>query len=177
MASKFLYATGAAAALLLSACATTTNMSSEPLATAMMVSSTGAQLGTATLLENGNSLSMSIEVAGLPAGSHGFHLHTTGSCERPDFQSAGGHLNPAGKSHGIYSPNGAHLGDLPNLTVSDSGTAAQTFSLVGNLADSEAAIFDADGTAVMIHAGPDDYRTDPAGDAGSRIACGVLQRV
>ncbi|NVD44660.1 superoxide dismutase family protein [Qipengyuania atrilutea] len=176
MTDKLIYPATAAAALLLSACATTNNMSSEPIGTAMIMSSTGAQLGTATLLENGNSLSVSVEVAGLPPGSHGFHLHTTGRCEAPDFQSAGGHLNPANKSHGIYSPNGAHLGDLPNLQVSDNGTAAQTFSLVGNNVNSEAAIFDADGTAVMIHAGADDYRTDPAGDAGSRIACGVLRR-
>ena len=176
MTNKLLLSASAATALLLAGCATTNTMSSEPIGTAMMMSSTGAQLGTATLLENGNSLSVSVEVAGLPAGSHGFHLHTTGKCEAPDFQSAGGHLNPANKSHGIYSPDGAHLGDLPNLTVSENGTAAQTFSLVGNNVNSEAAIFDADGTAVMIHAGPDDYRTDPAGDAGSRIACGVLRR-
>ena len=114
---------------------------------------------------------------GMSPGEHGFHLHTTGKCTAPDFTSAGGHLNPGNNTHGSMSPGGQHLGDMPNLTIAANGTGRAEVQLEGNATDVLADIFDADGTAVVVHEGPDDYRTDPAGDAGSRIACGVIKRV
>ena len=107
-------------------------------------------------------------------GTHGLHLHMVGRCDPPGFETAGGHLNPGMRQHGTENPAGAHFGDLPNLIVGGAGAATVTAALQGTRAEVLAQIFDADGTAVVVHAGPDDYRTDPSGNSGSRIACGVL---
>lgn len=169
--------TVAAVLVALPACSTLDDRSSERLATASLSRANGAPAGTVDLVANGNELSLVVAVTGLPQGAHGFHLHTTGACQAPDFTSAGGHLNPTNQNHGTLSPGGSHLGDLPNLDV---GTNTVTTTTV-NLAETDQAqvldwLFDADGTAVVIHQDPDDYRTDPAGNAGPRIACGVLER-
>ena len=144
------------------------------LATAGLSNAEGVNVGTVTLNENGESLSLDLALEGLDAGEHAFHLHTTGKCDAPDFKSAGGHLNPFDKSHGRNSENGKHLGDFPNITMPADGSLEESFPIEGDIAKIKAASFDADGTAAMRHAGPDDYQTDPAGDAGARIACGVL---
>ena len=89
---------------------------------------------------------------------------------------SGGHLNPAARQHGVHNPAGSHFGDLPNLVISGSGTGALTVDLPGTRAEVEAALFDGDGTAIVVHGGPDDYKTDPSGNSGPRIACGVLTR-
>lgn len=103
-------------------------------------------------------------------------MHTAGRCEAPSFTSAGGHLNPGNRQHGLQSASGAHLGDMPNLEP-QGGTVRNGRIPVQGAADATlAAIFDADGTAVIIHANPDDYVTDPTGNAGDRLACGVIQR-
>src|SRR5690606_10425995 len=119
---------------------------------------------------------ITVAAAGLTAGTHGTHLHMVGSCEGPAFTSAGGHLNPHMKQHGTDNPAGAHLGDLPNLVVGAAGAGTVSATLAGTREAVLSQIFDADGTAVVIHADADDYRTDPAGNAGGRIACGVLTR-
>ena len=116
-----------------------------------------------------------LNVTGMPAGEHGAHLHTVGRCDAPDFTTAGGHLNPLGKKHGTHNPQGSHLGDLPNLVVAADGTGSLTIPLAGTAAELEASLFDGDGTAIVVHAGPDDYMTDPAGNSGGRIACGVFR--
>lgn len=134
----------------------------------------GSEAGSASLVKTDERLEMRISLTGLEPGEHAFHLHTTGLCEGPDFTSAGGHLNPQDNTHGSLSEGGRHLGDLPNITVSEDGSLTQTITLDWAGPDSTSAIFDEDGSAVMIHEGPDDYMTDPAGAAGSRIACGVL---
>lgn len=108
-----------------------------------------------------------IAVQSLPPGEHGLHLHAVGRCDGPAFESAGAHWNPAGRQHGHLNPGGAHLGDLPNLTVSANGHGAINFLVAGQLSD-------ADGTSLVVHARPDDYRTDPSGNSGDRIACAVL---
>ncbi len=136
----------------------------------------GLPAGTAQLYADGVGLRLAVAATGLTPGAHGFHLHSTGKCEAPGFASAGGHLNPAGRRHGTAAAGGAHLGDLPNLTVGANGSGAASEALPGSADAALAAIFDADGTAVVIHADPDDYRTDPAGNAGARVACGVLRR-
>ena len=150
--------------------------SPETLGSAALALADGTSAGTVALLSNGTALSLKIAVTGLPEGTHGFHLHTTGQCTAPDFTSAGGHLNPAGREHGHENPAGSHLGDLPNLEVGADGTASTTVDLDDGADGAIESLFDADGTAVVVHADPDDYRTDPTGNAGSRIACGVLER-
>lgn len=157
-------------------CTTMQAADTEITATAQLVSNEGMPAGTATLLSRGSSTYISIEASGLSDGDHGFHLHQTGQCLAPAFKTAGGHLNPGNKSHGLYSPNGAHLGDLPNLKADDNGNASVESVLVGTRDTLIRDIFDDDGTAVVIHADPDDYVTDPAGDAGQRIICGVFEQ-
>lgn len=149
---------------------------SETVGSASLTLADGTPAGTVELLTNGGNLTLKVAVTGIPEGTHGFHLHTTGECTPPDFTSAGGHLNPAGKEHGHENPAGSHLGDLPNLIVAADGTASTTANLGSEDQSVIDSLFDADGTAVMVHADADDYRTDPTGNAGSRLACGVLER-
>lgn len=132
----------------------------------------GQSIGTATLTETPQGVLLSVNLTSAPAGPHAFHMHAVGKCEAP-FTTAGGHLNPAGKKHGIKSKEGAHAGDLPNVTVPASG--ALTFEVLAH-GVTMAQVMDADGTAVVMHQGVDDYATDPAGAAGDRIACGVVAR-
>lgn len=170
----------ALAALALSVLAGCTTVDSLPLdrvGEATLRSASGTPLGSVQLLGHGDSLSLAVVATGIEPGQHGFHLHTTGKCEAPDFTSAGGHLNPGQKHHGTESSDGAHLGDLPNLAVGQNRSVSADFDLAGTRAALLADIFDADGTAVVIHADPDDYRSDPAGNAGKRIACGVITRL
>lgn len=163
-------------ALLASACATVGALPDRRVGEAALRTSDGLPAGNVQLVQTGSQLSLAVAVVGLPAGEHGFHLHTAGSCTAPDFTSAGGHLNPAGKHHGSLAAGGKHLGDLPNLVVATNRTGSLVVDLEGDAALLLPQIFDADGTAVVVHAGPDDYRSDPSGNAGSRIACGVLQQ-
>jgi Cu-Zn family superoxide dismutase len=144
------------------------------LGRANLIQSNGEPAGPARLIEVDGKISLSLALAGLPAGTHGFHLHTTGTCTGPDFKSAGGHLNPFGKQHGTDNPAGSHVGDLPNLVVGADGAATLSIPLSENRSELMAQLFDQDGTAIVIHDKPDDYKTDPAGNAGDRIACGVL---
>ena len=136
---------------------------------------TGQVLGTVTLTSESDQLVLTAELDGVKPGMKAFHLHTTGLCETPDFTSAGGHLNPEGKSHGSLSETGKHLGDLPNLDIAETGSINTQIAVIGAQAEVLAAMQDFDGTAVVLHAGPDDYISDPAGAAGPRIACGVFE--
>jgi Cu-Zn family superoxide dismutase len=155
-----------------------TNMSTSPssLASASLMSADGSAKGTATLRQIDGKIELRLEAWGLTPGVHGVHLHTTGVCAAPDFASAGGHLNPHGKMHGTDNPQGSHLGDLPNLTAGADGKGILVATLQDNAAQADAQLFDADGTSIVIHAAADDYRTDPSGNSGGRIACGVLAR-
>ena len=164
-------------AALISSCMTTDEPTESALvATAALQSAGGSLKGTARLTTIGDKVELAVTALGLTPGPHGTHLHTIGSCDPPDFKSAGGHLNPFGKMHGSENPQGSHLGDLSNLTVGEDGNGSLTLTLQGSLAELEPILFDADGTALVIHAAADDERTDPAGNAGPRIACGVLTR-
>ena len=169
-------AAGLAGALALSACATTPPSATETLASATLLDTSGAPRGEARLLGVGDRVELAVTVEGLSPGEHGFHLHTTGKCTLPDFTSAGGHLNPSGEGHGLLDNDGNHLGDLPNLTVAANGTARTQVPVGGSRSYVLDQIFDADGTAVVIHADADDGRTDPSGNAGPRERCGVLTR-
>jgi Cu-Zn family superoxide dismutase len=124
----------------------------------------------------GDDVQVSGRLSGLTPGEHGIHIHAQGACEAPDFMSAGGHFNPHGRKHGHGSPDGAHAGDLPNLTVEADGRA--TISMVAHgvsvIADRPDSLFKEGGTALVVHAGPDDGVTDPAGNSGARVACGPI---
>ena len=116
-------------------------------------------------------------VEGLEPGPHGVHIHETGTCEPPDFTSAGGHFNPTGAAHGLANPDGPHAGDLPNLTVGQDGTAWLEYETDRlSLTDGPNSLFDDDGSAIVIHAGEDDQRTDPSGASGARAVCGEITR-
>ena len=179
MSSKYsLPFAAVAVSLVLSGCAV---MQREPtrrvVATATLLDGSGNVVGNATLGALGARYDLGVEVRDLPAGPHGLHLHTTGRCQPRDFSSAGGHLNPFGRQHGSMNTSGSHLGDLPNIEVADDGSGAIDSLLNGDIREIEPQIFDADGTAIVVHSGPDDYRTDPSGASGSRIACGVFAQV
>ena len=116
-----------------------------------------------------------VQAAGLPAGHYGIHLHAVGRCEGPAFASAGAHWNPTARQHGSLNPAGHHLGDMPTLDVDASGDGRLEFEIAGASLSGANGLFDADGTAVVIHAAADDYRTDPSGNSGARIACGVFK--
>lgn len=140
--------------------------------TVAMRDAQGRDLGTVTLAESAQGITLTGSLRGLAPGEHGIHVHTTGKCE-PPFESAGPHWNPTTKQHGTQNPQGPHLGDMPNLTVgADSSVSVQATTAGGTLRGQNA-LLDADGAAVVVHAGPDDYRTDPSGQSGDRIACGT----
>ncbi len=137
----------------------------------------GRLLGSVTVSEDGAGLVMNINAIGMPAGVHGIHLHEKGLCDGPKFESAGAHWNPAGKKHGRDNPAGAHAGDLANLTVAADGTATVSVPVAGvKMSSGDMMLADADGTALVIHAKADDYKTDPSGDSGDRIACAVVAK-
>jgi Cu-Zn family superoxide dismutase len=134
----------------------------------------GHDLGTLTLASAPGGLVLSGRLAGLPPGAHGIHLHAVGRCE-PPFESAGPHWNPARRQHGTANPNGPHLGDMPNITVVADASANVRVTTPGGTLSGSDAVMDADGSSVVIHAQADDYRTDPSGNSGARIACGVVR--
>lgn len=138
----------------------------------------GDSIGEALLTNDSGNVMLDLTVSTISPGLHGFHIHTIGSCEAPDFTSAGGHWNPLGVEHGIENPNGSHAGDLPNLDVDANGNASLVQLSLGEMASGAAdTLLDADGGAIVIHADADDLSSDPAGNAGPRIACGVLTKV
>ena len=142
-------------------------------ARAALAAPDGAARGRALFSETGGGLVVRVEVEGLAPGTHGIHLHTVGRCDGPDFQTAGAHWNPTDRQHGRDNPQGAHQGDLPNLEVGGDGRGSVDFTVAGA---SLGQLLDADGAAIVVHANADDYRTDPSGNSGGRIACGVIRR-
>lgn len=143
-------------------------------ATAHLVGPDGRAVGTVTLIEGPNGVLVQADVTGLSPGGHGFHIHAVGACE-PDFSAAGDHFNPEGIDHGFMHEGGWHAGDLPNIYAAADGTArADIFTAAVTLSPGAAnSIFDADGSAIIVHAKPDSYGESPG--AGDRVACGVIR--
>lgn len=134
----------------------------------------GRELGMLMLTEASGNISISGTLRGLTPGAHGIHLHTTGMCDAPAFTTAGGHWNPTSKMHGAENPQGAHLGDLMNITAgADSSATVQLTTTGGSLRGSDM-LMDTDGATIVVHAKADDYKTDPSGNSGDRVACGVV---
>jgi superoxide dismutase, Cu-Zn family len=145
------------------------------IAVAPLIDSSAAQVGVATLIDSAGVVQLGVSIGGLTPGLHGIHVHATGACVPPGFSSAGSHFNPDGRKHGILNPEGAHTGDLPNLRVGDNGSADTTFAVPVALARSGPRfLLQPGGTTLVIHAGADDERTDPSGNSGARVACGVF---
>jgi Cu-Zn family superoxide dismutase len=137
----------------------------------------GEKVGTATIQPAKLGARINLNVSQLPPGTHALHIHAAGKCDPPDFKSAGSHFNPDNKKHGSKNPEGPHAGDLPNFDVKADGTAR--VSVVAKnvkLGNGPNSLFHPDGTALVVHEKADDYMTDPAGNAGARIACGVVRK-
>jgi Cu-Zn family superoxide dismutase len=162
-----------AATFLAAGCAT---MPAVPTtATAELKNAPGEVVGTATLTEVSGGVRVVLTARGLPAGDKGVHIHGVGTCEPPAFTSAGAHFNLAGRHHGLLNPLGPHAGDLPNLRIEADGSGRlESLNDRITLGTGPTSLFDGDGSALVIHAAADDQRTDPTGNSGSRLACGVI---
>jgi len=146
-----------------------------PGAKATLKDAQGKVLGEATLRESPAGVLVKLDIQGAPPGTHAFHIHTVGKCDAPDFMTAGGHFNPTTMKHGLMATGGPHAGDMPNLFVpADGKLSVEVLDANVTLAVGPKSVFDADGSALMLHATADDYASDPAGNAGARIACGVI---
>jgi len=134
------------------------------------------EIGTAKLAQTNQGVDIKLDLSDVPKGVHGFHIHEKGSCEAPDFKSAGDHFNPTHKKHGVENPEGPHSGDLPNLNVKEDGKVQEEFtaSMVTLEKGLDNSLLKEGGTALVIHADPDDNKSQPAGNAGERIACAEI---
>jgi Cu-Zn family superoxide dismutase len=148
-----------------------------PAAKATLKDVQGKTLGEATLRDSPAGVLVKLDLVNVPPGPHAFHIHTVGKCDAPDFMTAGGHFNPTTMKHGLLATGGPHAGDMPNLFVpADGKLSVEVLDSNVTIAAGAKSLFDADGSALVLHATADDYATDPAGNAGARIACGVVSK-
>ncbi|KKB80015.1 hypothetical protein VW35_06050 [Devosia soli] len=142
------------------------------------IDTNGEEAGTVMLTQSDGNVLITGEAMGLTPGDHGIHFHTTGDCDSAGkFESAGGHFNPANHQHGLENADGPHAGDLPNVKVGEDGIAKidLTSDLISLTEGNDGYVFDDDGTAIIIHAGMDDQKTDPSGNSGDRELCAVIE--
>ena len=162
-------------AAVLAGCASVPTQKAPLSAEAVLKDKDGKQVGVATLIETPEGVRVALTGYRLPPGGHGLHVHAVGRCDPPDFASAGAHFNPTGKQHGRMNPAGPHAGDLPNLVAAASGEAGLDITTKAfTLSPGPSSLLGDKGTALVVHANPDDDKTDPTGNSGARIACGVI---
>lgn len=141
-----------------------------------MLDRKGMPIGAVRLTHHDEGVHIAARVSGLEPGEHGFHVHENAACDPPSFESAGGHFAPGDRQHGLRNPQGPHAGDLPNLRARDDRVADTTFVAPNlSLRGGDGSLVGVGGAALVVHSGPDDYRTDPSGDSGERVACGVIE--
>jgi len=155
----------------------TTGSGSSVTASANLVDAEGRSVGQALLQQTPHGVLLKLELKNTTPGIHGLHIHDVGRCDRPSFDSAGGHFDPSGRQHGFLNPRGPHAGDLPNIDV-PATTQLSVEYLVSNvtLEPGPRSLLDSNGSTIVIHAGKDDHATEPAGDSGHRLACGQIVR-
>lgn len=178
MNSKFVIRTLAVTAAL-GICMASASAQTKPMKkkTLGLKNAQGEDVGTATIVSKGPGVEVKLDLKNLPAGVHAVHFHQNAKCDPPDFKSAGGHFNPTNKEHGFDNPQGHHAGDMMNFTVKDNGTAKTTVKdadVVLGTGMEPNSLLSNGGTSIMIHAKADDYKTNPAGNSGDRIACGLI---
>lgn len=144
-------------------------------ATAAVMDAAGHELGSLTLTDGAGGIAVTGTLKGLAPGDHGIHIHTVGMCEGPAYTTAGGHWNPSTKMHGTENPQGPHFGDMMNITVGADSSATVNLMTKGGTLHAAEMLMDPDGAAIVVHAKADDYKTDPSGNSGDRIACGVVK--
>ena len=165
--------------LFLAVCLTSAFAQTKPVKkkTVELKDAKGADVGMATIVSKGQGVEVKLDLKDLPPGVHAVHFHQKAQCDPPDFKSAGGHFNPTGKQHGFDNPQGHHAGDMMNFTVKANGTAKATVKdadvVLGNGSEANSLLANG-GTSIMVHAKADDYKTDPSGNSGDRIACGAI---
>ena len=158
------------------ACLLAAGAQAQSKASADMKDTSGKTVGEAILEQQTGGVQITATFTALPPGARAFHIHAVGKCE-PPFESAGGHFNPTGKQHGKDNPAGPHVGDLPNLDVPPGGRVKVQVIVKDVSLDADArGLLDGDGASLVVHEGADDYKSDPAGNAGKRLACGVIRR-
>ena len=172
---RFVYILALILAALVAVEAQRSQAARSPQASATLIDSSGRAIGQARLRQTAHGVLLQLDLTNATPGIHALHIHETGRCDRPTFESAGGHFAPDGRAHGFFDPKGPHAGDLPNIHVPTSLMLSVEYLIDDvTLSPGPRSLLDADGSAIVMHAGKDDYISEPAGSAGERLGCGRI---